>query len=114
MIKVLICAPNIGLYIDEFNRRFRGKFQYNISMTCIKWQHMRILLTDMEPRGYSVDIGIGLNQQGLDMFTRKSCINIKTKRITTYFDLLKSINNDGTFNWKTYLQTSEDDWLAEI
>lgn len=110
MITVLIYAPRKELYFDEFHRRFNGKFQYRCTTDYIEWEHMRIMIVDREPRGYLADIAIGFNQQGVDMFTRKSHINIKKKRTTTYFDLLRAIKDDGGFDWATYLKKDEDDW----
>lgn len=115
MIQVLIYAPNHQLYIDEFHRRFRNKFQYMVTaMNVIAWENMRITIINNEPRGYLADIAIGFNRDGVDIFTRHSCINIREKRTTTYFDLLNAINNDGSFSWEKYLQNEEDDWLAEL
>lgn len=111
MIKVLIYALNRELYIDEFCRRFRNKFQYMSGVHGIEWENMRITIVTREPRGYLADIVIGFNQVGVDYFTRRSCINIKEKRTTTYFDLLDAINDNGSFNWETYLKVEEeDDW----
>lgn len=104
MIKVLVYCDNAQAYKSEFNRRFSGKFNHYIGLTGFKWDDMMITFVSNEPRGYLADIAIGFNQTGIDVLTRKSCINIKEKRTTTYFDLLDSINDDGTFNWKTYLQ----------
>lgn len=109
MIKVLIYVRDRHLYIDEFHRRFRDKFQYRVTMNGIDWEHMRITVVTGEPRGYLADIAINFNQDGVNIFTRRSRINIKEKRTTTYFDLLDAINNDGTFNWGEYLKEEEDD-----
>lgn len=114
MIKVLIYCRDQRLYKEEFSRRFHGKFEYIIGHNYLRWDNMNIVFVDQEPRGYSVDIAIGFNQDGVDIFTHKSCINIKRKRTTTYFDLLNAINNDGSFSWEKYLQNEEDDWLAEL
>lgn len=119
MIKVLILATtNRQGYVNEFHRRFIGKFRYRISLrsTCMLWENMKIdIVEDVEhARGRSADIAINFDQYGTDIFTQGSCINIKEKRATTYFDLLDAINDDGTFNWETYLTQEEDDWLAEL
>lgn len=98
------------LYIQEFQRRFKDKFEFSINRRIITWKHMRIILVTDEPRGYSVDIAIGFNQNGVDMFTRKSCINIKEKRTTTYFELLDAINDDGSFDWCQYLSKRTIEW----
>ena len=104
MIKVLIYAPDTLLYVREFVRRFGDKFEYLITRHfVIEWKHMRITIVDEEPRGYRADIAVGFNQDSVNFFTQKSCINIKEKRTTTYFELLDAINDDGSFNWSKYL-----------
>jgi hypothetical protein len=104
MIKVLIVANNPVLHVQEFERRFKGKFAFSISRRLvIEWEHMRIIIVNGEPRGYLADIAIGFNQDGVNIFTRHSRINIAEKRATTYFDLLDAINDDGSFNWERYL-----------
>lgn len=116
MINVIIYASgrNRGLYFEEFDRRFMGKFPYYHMINGILWEYMRIeIVNDREHvRGHRADIVINFNQYGIDILTAASCINIKEKRTTTYFDLLNSINNDGTFNWEKFLAKEEDDeWL---
>lgn len=104
-MKVLIYCRDIQLYKDEFNRRFAGKFKYMINDRNILWDNMRIMFVINEPRGYKADIVIGFNQDGVNLFTNSSCINIKEMRTTTYLYLLDSINDDGSFNWEVYLQS---------
>ena len=113
MMKVLIYAPNPNLYLQEFDRRFRGKFPYQKSAQGISWKDMRIIILNNEPLGCRADIAIGFEPPETGaVITFQSCINIKEKRITTYFDLLGAINDDGTFNWQTYLkQKDNDEWL---
>jgi hypothetical protein len=114
MIKVLIYVPaNHHMYLDEFNRRFRGKFPYSIRTNGIFWENMIIAIVNNveSARGCRADIAINFSQIDTNMFTCNSCINIKEKRITSYFDLLNAINDDGSFSWEKYLQQEqEDDW----
>lgn len=118
MIKVLIYAPtNRQGYLDEFNRRFRGKFPYNVRTDRICWENMSIAIVNNveSARGRRADIAINFDQIGIDMVTHTSCINLKEKRSTTYFDLLNAISDNGIFNWEKYLRRNDeegwDDWL---
>ena len=103
MMKVLVYCDNRQAYLSEFYRRFGGKFNYYVNPNSIRWNDVMITFVSIEPRGYLADIAIGFNQTGIDIITRRSCINIKEKRSTTYFDLLDCINDNGTFNWQVYL-----------
>lgn len=112
MIEVLVYCRSLRLYMDEFNRRFQWDFDYKTTGTIIQWEHMRIRFVTSECRGYRADIAIGFNQDGVNLFTMHSRINIKEKRTTTYSELLDAINNDGTFNWSKYLKSKKSyDWM---
>lgn len=114
MIQVLVYTATSDLHIREFNRRFGNKFAYRYMGGRIEWEDMRIAFVQNEPIGRRADIVIGFNPVGVERFTANSCVNIKEKRSTTYFDLLAAINDDGSFNWKYYLEHEDDDWLTEL
>lgn len=109
MIKVVVLTTDSSrLYIEEFHRRFQYKFQYNVRNNAIYWDNMMIKLTnDAFARGLRADIAINFDQETTDTLTIKSRINVKKKRKTSYFDLLRAINDDGSFNWSEYLKKEE-------